>query len=145
MRRTEPPTKAQLESFGNPVHCAHVAKDGLVYVCDRLNDRVQVFHKDGAFVKEFSLEPNTSGNGSVWDIVLSRDAGQRFLIVADGRNNQLVVLLRETGERLATIGRPGRYAGEFHWVHDMAIDSHGNLYAGEVDTGKRAQKFVPRP
>ena len=144
VRRTEPPTKAQLESFGNPVHCAHVAKDGLVYVCDRLNDRVQVFHKDGAFVKEFSVEPNTSGNGSVWDIVLSRDPGQRFLIVADGRNNQLRVLLRDTGEQLSTIGRPGRYAGEFHWVHDMAIDSKGNLYVGEVDTGKRTQKFVPR-
>ncbi len=142
VRRTEPPTAAQLQQFGNPVHCAHLARDGLLYVCDRLNNRVQVFHKDGSYVKEFSIEPNTSGNGSVWDMALSRDPAQRYLFLADGRNNRILVLLRDTGERLSTLGRPGRYAGEFHWVHDMAIDSQGNLYAGEVDTGKRAQKFV---
>ena len=65
--------------------------------------------------------------------------------MADGRNNQVVTLLRETGAVVGTLGRAGRYAGEFHWVHDLAIDSQGNLYAGEVDTGKRAQKFVRAP
>ena len=141
-RRTAPPTDAQLTQFGNPVHCVRIARDGLVYVCDRLNNRVQVFQKDGRFVKEFSVEPRTSGNGSVWDIVLSRDPGQRWLLMADGRNNQVLTVRRETGEVAGRLGRPGRYAGEFHWVHDLAIDSKGNLYAGEVDTGKRAQKFV---
>jgi len=145
VRRTAPPTAEQLAQFGNPVHCARVARDGLVYVCDRLNNRVQVFHKDGRFVKEFSVAPATSGNGSVWDITLSRDPQQRWLFLADGRNNRILTLLRETGEIQSTLGRPGRYAGEFHWVHDMAIDSQGNLYAGEVDTGKRAQKFVRQP
>jgi DNA-binding beta-propeller fold protein YncE len=144
-RRTAPPTAAQLTTFGNPVHCARIARDGLVYVCDRLNNRVQVFHKDGSFVKEFSVAPNTSGNGSVWDILLSRDPQQKWLFLADGRNNRIVTLLRETGEVQASFGKPGRYAGEFHWVHDMAIDSQGNLYAGEVDTGKRVQKFVRQP
>jgi sugar lactone lactonase YvrE len=81
----------------------------------------------------------------VWDIVLSRDPQQKWLFLADGRNNRIVTLLRETGEVQASVGRPGRYAGEFHWVHDMAIDSQGNLYAGEVDTGKRVQKFVRQP
>ena len=145
VRRTAPPTGAQLTQFGNPVHCARVARDGLVYVCDRLNNRVQVFQKDGRFVKEFSVLPDTSGNGSVWDIVLSRDPEQRWLLLADGRNNRVSVLSRETGEVQSTFGRPGRYAGEFHWVHDLAIDSQGNLYAGEVDTGKRVQKFIRRP
>ncbi len=144
-RRTAPPTAAQLASFGNPVHCVRVARDGLVYVCDRLNNRVQVFQKDGLFVKEFSVDPRTAGNGSVWDIVLSRDPQQRWLFMADGRNNQVLTLLRKTGEVQGTLGRPGRYAGEFHWVHTMAIDSQGNLYSGEVDTGKRAQKFVRLP
>jgi hypothetical protein len=144
-RRTAPPTAAQLTQFGNPVHCVRIARDGLVYVCDRLNNRVQVFHKDGQFVKEFSVEPNTAGNGAVWDIVISRDLQQRWLFLADGRNNQVLTLLRETGEVQGALGRPGRYAGEFHWVHDMAIDSQGNLYAGEVDTGKRVQKFVRQP
>ena len=117
----------------------------MVYVCDRLNNRVQVFHKDGRFVREFSVAPSTAGNGSVWDIVLSRDPEQRWLVMADGRNNSIHLIRRDTGRVEATLGRPGRYAGEFHWVHDLAIDSQGNLYAGEVDTGKRAQKFVRVP
>jgi DNA-binding beta-propeller fold protein YncE len=142
-RRSAPPTEGQLAQFGNPVHCVRVARDGLVYVCDRLNNRVQVFRKDGTYVQQFSVAPDTAGNGSVWDIVLSRDAGQRWLFLADGRNNQVLTLDRASGQPQATLGRPGRYAGEFHWVHDLAIDSVGNLYAGEVDTGKRAQKFVP--
>jgi hypothetical protein len=111
-------------------------------VCDRLNNRIQVFRKDGSFVKEFTVEPRTAGNGSVWDIVLSRDPQQRWLHLADGRNNQVLTLERETGAVAGALGRPGRYAGEFHWVHDLAIDSKGNLYAGEVDTGKRVQRFV---
>ena len=145
VRRTAPPTAAQLTEFGNPVHCVRVARDGLVYVCDRLNNRIQVFQKDGKYLKEFSVEPTTSGNGSAWDIVLSRDPQQQWLYLADGRNNQVSILSRLTGERVGLIGRPGRYAGEFHWVHDMAIDSRDNLYLGEVDTGKRAQKYVRAP
>jgi len=54
----------------------------------------------------------------------------------------VLTLERETGAVAGALGRPGRYAGEFHWVHDLAIDSKGNLYAGEVDTGKRVQRFV---
>ncbi len=142
MVRGAPPTPQQLESFGNPVHCVHLAHDGLVYVCDRLNNRVQIFHKDGSYVKEFSVEPRTAGNGSTWDIVISHDAGQKYLFVADGRNNVVDILDRATGAPVGSLGRPGRYAGEFHWVHDLAMDSQGNLYAGEVDTGKRVQKFV---
>lgn len=141
-RRMAPPTPAQLTTFGSPVHCVRVAHDGLVYVCDRLNNRVQVFKKDGSYVKEFTVEAATAGNGSVWDLVLSRDPQQRYLHMADGRNNQILTLLRETGAVVGSVGRPGRYAGELHWVHDLAVDSQGNLYAGEVDTGKRAQKFV---
>jgi len=143
LRRDEPPPDPLPKQFGNPVHCVRLAKDGLVYVCDRLNDRVQVFKRDGSFVKEFSIEPRTAANGSVWDLALSRDPGQRFLYLADGRNNQILTLARDTGEVVATTGYPGRSAGAFHWVHDIAIDSQGNLYAGEVDTGKRAQRFVP--
>lgn len=144
-RRLSSPTAAELTQFGNPVHCVRVAKDGLVYVCDRLNNRVQVFRKDGRYVREFSIESRTAGNGSVWDIVLSRDPEQRWLVMADGRNNAVHMVRRDTGRIEGTLGRPGRYAGEFHWVHDLAIDSQGNLYAGEVDTGKRAQKFVRVP
>ena len=141
-RRALPPTAENLQQFGTPVDCVRIARDGLVYVCDRLNNRVEVFRKDGAFVKEFSVAPNTTGYGAVWDIVLSRDPAQQWLHLADGRNNQVWTLNRQTGEVVATLGRSGRYAGDFHWVHDLAIDSAGNLYAGEVDNGKRVQKFV---
>jgi hypothetical protein len=91
---------------------------------------------------QFVVEPATAGNGSVWDIVISRDPQQKWLFLADGCNNQVLTLERESGAVKGTPGRPGRYAGEFHWVHDLAIDSRGNLYAGEVDNGKRIQKFV---
>jgi hypothetical protein len=144
LRRTEPPTKAQLETFGNPVHCVRLSRDGLVYVCDRLNNRIQVFRRDGTFVKELPVEPATAGNGSVWDLALSRDPEQRLLILADGRNNQILTLARDTGAVVSSLGRPGRYAGQFHWVHDLAVDSRGAVYAGEVDNGKRVQRFVPR-
>jgi DNA-binding beta-propeller fold protein YncE len=143
LRRDRPPPDPLPQQFGNPVHCVRLAHDGLVYVCDRLNDRVQVFKRDGTFVKEFTIEPRTAGNGSVWDLALSRDPQQRFLYLADGRNNQILTLARDSGSVVATTGYSGRSAGAFHWVHDIAIDSRGNLYTGEVDTGKRVQKFLP--
>ncbi|HEV3157439.1 MAG TPA: hypothetical protein VGZ00_08865 [Candidatus Baltobacteraceae bacterium] len=137
-----PPPSPPPAQFGNPVHCVHISHDGLVYVCDRINDRIQVFREDGTFVKEFVIEPKTAGNGSVWDIAFSNDREQRFLYVADGRNNEIHILLRDTGEQLTSFGHSGRSAGQFHWVHDLAVDSKGNIYTGEVDTGKRTQKFV---
>ncbi len=135
------PDASTAEQFRNPVHCVRIARDGLVYVCDRVNDRVQLFRKNGQFVTEFVLETRTRGAGSVWDIALSIDAEQKYLFVADGTNNCIHVLLRASGEPLSWFGTPGRNAGQFHWLHTMAIDSKGNLYAGEVDSGKRVQKF----
>jgi DNA-binding beta-propeller fold protein YncE len=129
------------KSFSNPVHCVRLSRDGLVYVCDRQNDRIQVFRKDGTFVKEFQVEPQTLQNGSVWDLVLSEDEQQRFIFVADGANMQVLTLDRQTGEKLATFGRPGHMAGNFKWVHNMAIDSKGTIYTAEVGDGRRVQKF----
>jgi DNA-binding beta-propeller fold protein YncE len=129
------------QQFANPVHCVRIAKDGLVYVCDRQNDRVQVFHKDGSFVKEFFVEKNTLLQGSMWWLAIWPDAKQSYLINADGANNEVRVLNRETGETLGSFGRSGRNAGQFHWVHNLAVDSKGNIYTTEVDNAKRAQKF----
>jgi hypothetical protein len=129
------------KSFANPVHCVRIARDGLVYVCDRANDRIQVFKKDGGFVKEFQVEPQTLQNGSVWDLVLSEDEAQRYIFIADGANMQIVTIDRQTGEKLSSFGRPGRMAGNFKWVHNMAIDSKGTIYTAEVGDGRRAQKF----
>jgi hypothetical protein len=127
--------------FGNPVHCVRITDDGLVYVCDRANNRIQVFEKDGTFVKEFEIEPDTLGNGSTWDVDVSHDRRQTFLYNADGENNYVWILRRASDEILRTFGRNGRQAGQFHWVHNLVVDSRGNIYTAEVDTGKRVQKF----
>ena len=137
------PAAAPSQQFGSPVHCVRLAKDGLVYVCDRENNRIQVFQKSGVFVREFFLARDTLLIGAVWDMVLSTDPRQTYLYVADGANNQVHVLQRDSGTEVASFGRNGRMAGQFHWVHNIAIDSKGNLYTGEVDTGKRLQRFTP--
>lgn len=136
------PKAALSRSFGNPVHCVRLSGDGLVYVCDRINNRIQVFKKDGAYVKEFRVSPETLANGAVWDLVLSNDRGQKFIHMADGANAEIVTLLRETGEVVSRFGTPGRMAGQFKWVHNIAIDSRGTIYTAEVGTGRRAQRFV---
>ncbi len=129
------------QSFANPVHCVRLARDGLVYVCDRTNDRIQVFRRDGSFVREIFIATNTLGSGSVWDIDFLPDAAQTVLLAADGSNNTVWLLARQAGEIIGRFGRSGRNAGEFHWVHNMAVDSRGNVFTTEVDTGKRAQRF----
>lgn len=137
-----PPGDPGVKGFGTPVHCVRLAHDGLLYVCDRQHNRIQVFRKDGTFVKEFVVAPDTRGNGSTWDADVSHDQSQTFLYNADGENNHVWMLLRDTGRILGTIGRNGRQAGQFHWIHNLAVDSKGNIYTTEVDSGKRAQKFV---
>ena len=138
------PKAAPAKQFGNPVHCVKIARDGLVYVCDRTNDRVQVFKKDGTFVKEFVVEKDTLANGSVWELALWPDEKESYVLNVDGANNEIRTLKRDTGEIVGRFGRNGRMAGDFHWVHNLAIDSHGNVFTTEVDTGKRAQKFMFR-
>jgi hypothetical protein len=128
--------------FKNPVHCARLSADGYVYVCDRDNDRVQVFTRMGAFVKEFQIHPTTLGNGSVWAINFSRDPKQKYLLIADGEDNVVWIVRRDDGIVVSSFGHNGRNAGDFHWLHQAALDSHGNYYTGEVDSGKRIQKFV---
>ncbi|HEX7794682.1 MAG TPA: hypothetical protein VF456_10045 [Vicinamibacterales bacterium] len=126
------------------VHAARIAHDGLVYVCDRTNDRIQVFRKDGTFVKEGFVAKRTFGSGSVWDVVFSSDPAQTFLIVNDGTNQQIWILRRDTLEVVSAFGRAGHGAGEFYGAHVMAADSKGNLFIGETYEGKRIQKFVYR-
>jgi DNA-binding beta-propeller fold protein YncE len=130
--------------FRRPVHAVRIAEDGLVYVADRRNDRIQVFRKDGTFVREAVIAGRTLYNGSIWDLDLSPDAGQPVVFTADGTNQHVWMLRRDNLRVLGKFGRSGRSAGQFHWVHVLAVDSNGNIYTGEVETGKRAQKFVPR-
>ena len=127
--------------FGSPVHCVRFTVEGLVYVCDRHNDRIQVFRKDGTFVSEAFFERSTRLSGSVSDLVFSRDPEQRLIYMVDGVNNEMRIIERATNKVVARLGRPGRYAGQFHVVHNIAVDSAGNLYTTEVNTGQRVQRF----
>ena len=127
--------------FRNPVHCAEPSTDGLVYVCDRVNNRIQVFKKSGAFVKEKRLYPQTRGDGSVWDIAFSKDKAQQYLFMADGRNERVYVIDRQSLEVITMFGDGGRQPGQFFAVHSIATDSKGNLYTTETYEGKRVQKF----
>jgi sugar lactone lactonase YvrE len=132
------------QQFRTPVHCAEPANDGLVYVCDRPNNRIQVFNADGTFVKEIQIAPRTLGDGSIWDIAFSRDPQQRFMYVADGKNMKIYVLDRQSLEILTSFGDGGRQPGQFFAVHSIATDSDGNIYTTETYEGKRVQKFVYR-
>jgi hypothetical protein len=118
------------------------SNDGLIYVCDRANDRVQVFRPDGTFVKESFFAKNTLGSGSAWDIAFSRDSEQRFIFLADGQNNRVRIIVRETLEEVTAFGDGGRQPGQFYGVHSIATDSKGNVYTTETWEGKRLQKFV---
>jgi hypothetical protein len=144
-------------NFRNPVHCVHLTKDGLLYVCDRVNDRIQVFDKMVAgapcsnpgqtpgvcgFVDEKFLNAETLLNGSVWDLDNSQDREETCLYNPDGSNEWVDIIHRASLDVVATFGTQGRNAGQFHWVHNLAVDSRGNIYTAEVDTGKRAQRFV---
>ena len=146
--------------FRNPVHCVKISKEGLLYVCDRGNNRLQVFNardpnlgKECAntageagkcgFVKEQHVAIKTNGlPGSAVSMSFSTDAKQTCLYVGDNSNMTIYVLNRDTLQEFGRLGRSGRGAGEFHWVHQVSVDSRGNIYTAEVDTGKHIQKFV---
>jgi hypothetical protein len=136
------PNDPPLQQFRNPVHCADVSVDRLVYVCDRVNDRLQVFTPEGKFVKEQFYEKDTLGSGSVWDIAFSRDPQQKYIFMADGMNQRINVIDRQTLQPITAFGDGGRGVGQFFGVHSIAIDSKGNLYTTETWEGKRLQKFA---
>jgi DNA-binding beta-propeller fold protein YncE len=130
------------QQFRNPVHCADLSVDRLLYVCDRVNDRIQVFKPDGTFVKEGFIAKRTLGSGSAWDIAFSKDPQQKYIYLADGENDRIHILLRDTLEVLTTFGEGGRQPGEFYGPHSIATDSKGNIYVTETYRGQRVQKFV---
>jgi len=136
------PTATALQQFRSPVHCVALANDGLLYVCDRQHDRVQVFHPDGKFVKEYFFAKNTLASGSTWEIAFSKDPQQRFIYLTDGQNERVRIVQRDTMTELASFGRGGRQPGEFYGVHSIVVDSKGNIYTTETYEGKRLQKFV---
>jgi DNA-binding beta-propeller fold protein YncE len=130
-----------LQQYRSPVHCIALANDDLLYVCDRQGDRVQVFQKDGKYVKEAFFAKNTLASGSTWEIAFSRDPQQRFMYITDGQNERVRIVERSTMTELTAFGRGGRQPSYFFGVHSIATDSKGNIYTTETYEGKRVQKF----
>jgi DNA-binding beta-propeller fold protein YncE len=145
---------------GHP-HCVVLGKDGLVYACDRGQDRIQVFDKLGNLKKIIHVIPGTGTPGigtagSAWDVDFSTDKRQEVMFNADGGNevvwifNRLAALAGAALDSmpgqgiLAGFGRPGHQAGEFTFLHTVTVDSKGDLYIGETVGGRRIQKFTRR-
>jgi len=145
----------------NTVHCAVFDKDGLLWVCDRANSRIQVFRKDGTFVREGWFGAPEAGTvqtawafddgkgglnrpplGSLFDLAFSRDPEQRFGFVADGRNERVWVFRRSDMKIIGSIGHPGHWGGGFTLAHNLAVDSKNNLYVSESAGGSRVQRFL---
>jgi DNA-binding beta-propeller fold protein YncE len=126
----------------NQVHHVRISRDGLVYVADRLNRRIQVFRIDGTFVKEgFVRRASAEAGGTVSSLAFSPGPDQRFLYVADQAEDVILILDRQTLVELGSCGRLGRQAGQFVSPHNIATDSKGNLYVAEDLGGARFQKF----
>ena len=144
-------TKAEVEAgmggvFMQVVHCVTIGKDGLVYVCDRQGDRIEVFDKLGNFKRNIPV--HTVGKipdlwGTAWWIGFSPDPLQKYMYVADGRNEAVHILDHSSGKILASFGRSGHQIGEFVHAHTLAVDSKGNIYVAETGWGRRVQRFTP--
>ncbi len=135
------PDLPPVQQFRTPVHCSDLSADGLLYVCDRPNNRIQVFTREGKFVKEGFIARRTLGDGAVWDVAFSKDPQQKYLYVADGKNERVYILLRDTLEIVSSFGDGGRQPGQFFAVHSIVTDSAGNIFTTETYEGRRLQKF----
>ena len=131
--------------FAEVVHCIAMSNAGLIYACDRQGNRVQVFQKDGTFVRNIPI-PNTTGKlpdkrGTAWWVAFSPDREQKFMYMMNGGTEQVHILDHASGKILSSFGRPGHQIGNFTHGHTIAVDSKGNIYVAETDWGRRVQKF----
>jgi len=136
------PDEPLIKQFRTPVHCAVISKDNIVYVCDRVNDRLQSFKPDGTFIKEIQVSPRTLGDGSTWDIAFSKDAQQKYMYLADGHDEKVWILDRASMEVLTSFGTGGKQPGQFYAVHSIDVDSKGNIYTTETYHGRHVQRFL---
>jgi len=128
--------------FGNPMHCAQPSNDGLIYACDRTNNRIQVFKMDGTYLSQHILKPDTRGDGSAWEIAFSRDPQQKFMYISDGANENIHVFDRKTMKELYWFGGGGRQPGQFYAVHSIVTNTKGDIFTTETYRGQRVQKFT---
>ena len=156
---TRPPDEV---NFVPALHFIEISNDGLVYVGERGQNRIQAFQKDGTWVRDIYVAEGTPAErlgrtqcggvgtrkelpvcGTMYKMAISKDPEQKFLYVADTGNSSVWIVDRQSGETLGSFGGNGRYAGQLHWINAIATDSAGNIYTGEVEHAKRIQKFMP--
>jgi DNA-binding beta-propeller fold protein YncE len=123
-------------------HNISISRDGFVYVADRPNNRIQVFRKDGTYVKEAFFSRRTLLSGAVSGFALSPDPQQQFLYMIDGANHHVWILNRETLQAVARFGQQGLFGGSLNVPHAIAVDSRGNIYVGENFDARRFQRFL---
>jgi DNA-binding beta-propeller fold protein YncE len=136
---TEGPGPSQ---FASPVHGILVSDDGIVYVADRANRRLQLFTPDGKYLTQMFLNRTGPSPDSVSGLAFSPDRAQTYLYLSDFGNSHIAVVDRKTLTILYQFGTRGAEPGNFQGIHHIAVDSKGNLYAVEVAPGSRAQKFL---
>jgi hypothetical protein len=143
-------------NFVPDLHFVEISRDRRVYIGERGANRIQVFTTEGKWLQDIMVSPNTPARGcggvaavkgspcgTTYKLAISRDPQQKYLFVADGHNFVIWILDRQSGKTLGHFGGNGRLAGQLHFPNAVATDSRGNVYTGEVDTGKRIQKFAP--
>jgi hypothetical protein len=147
------------KNFVPDLHFVEFDKDGLVYIGERGQNRISIYTKQGQWVKDYYVSPNTPSQratncgglaktdmppcGTTYKMVFSKDPEQKYMYVADGTNNHVWILDHKTGKTLGSFGSNGKYAGQLHWINAIGTDMQGNIYTGEVEQAKRIQKFVP--
>ncbi|PWU00445.1 MAG: hypothetical protein C5B51_25150 [Terriglobia bacterium] len=149
------------KNFVPDLHFVEFDKDGLVYIGEGGQDRISIYTKQGKWIKDYSVSPNTPSRGpdcgglppntkmppcgTTYKMVFSKDPQQKYMYVADETNNKVWILDHAMGKTLGSFGSNGKYAGQFHWINAIGTDTRGNIYTGEVEQAKRIQKFVPVP
>lgn len=137
------PNEPPRPDFSPSIHCVITSNEGLIYACDRNGNRVQVFKKDGTFVKEYIIKPETLANGSVAGLAFSADPKQTWMFVTDMIDATIWIVNRESGKIAGQIGQKGPQGGNFGQPHVSAGDKNGNIYVGEIGGWPRLQKFSP--
>ncbi len=143
-------------NFVPELHFVEISRDRRVYIGERGQNRIQVFTTEGKWLQDIMVSPNTPARGcggvasvkgspcgTTYKLAISKDPQQKYLFVADGHNFVIWILDRQSGKTLGQFGGNGRLAGQLHFPNAVSIDTRGNVYTGEVDTGKRIQKFAP--
>jgi hypothetical protein len=140
------------------LHFVEISKDRRVYIGERGQNRIQVFTTEGKWLQDIYVSPNTPAQrggcggvtsvkgspcGTTYKMVISKDQQQKYLFVADGHNDVIWMVDRQSGKTLGYLGGHGRLAGQLFFPNAVGIDTFGNVFTGEVRNSKRIQKFAP--